>query len=79
MCARKVKDESSTGSSTTSKVTTVLCLTVEQIEYDTSACQLRVKGRNIQENRYVKVMRKRGRYRGREGKKERKKKGLLKG
>ncbi len=51
----KVKDESSTGSSTTSRVRTTLTLTVENIEFDTAACELRVKGRNIQENQYVKV------------------------
>ena len=50
-----MKDESSTGSSTSNRVRTTLTLSVEDIEYDTSACQLRVKGRNIQENQYVKV------------------------
>ena len=52
---RKVKDESATGSSTTSRVRTVLTVSVEGIEFDTAACMLRVKGRNIQENQYVKV------------------------
>ncbi|XP_064391846.1 protein pelota homolog [Halichondria panicea] len=52
---RKVKDESSTGSSTTSRVRTTLTVTVENIEFDTAACELRVKGRNIQENQYVKM------------------------
>lgn len=52
---RKVKDESSTGSSTANRVRTTLTLSVEKIEFDTSACELRVKGRNIQENQYVKV------------------------
>jgi len=52
---RKVKDESSTGSSTASRVRTMLTISVENIEFDTSACELRVKGRNIQENQYVKV------------------------
>ena len=50
-----MKDESATGSSTSNRVRTTLTLSVEDIEYDTSACQLRVKGRNIQENQYVKV------------------------
>ena len=54
---RKVKDESSTGSSTASRVRTILTLSVEKIEFDTSACELRVKGRNVQENQYVKVRR----------------------
>lgn len=52
---RKVKDESATGSSTASRVRTTLTISVENIEFDTSACELRVKGRNIQENQYVKV------------------------
>ena len=52
---RKVKDESATGSSTTNRVRTVLTISVEAIEFDTAACTLRVKGRNIQENQFVKV------------------------
>ena len=52
---RKVKDESATGSSTASRIRTTLTISVENIEFDTSACELRVKGRNIQENQYVKV------------------------
>ena len=52
---RKVKDETATGSSTASRVRTTLTLSVENIEFDTSVCELRVKGRNIQENQYVKV------------------------
>ena len=62
---RKVKDESSTGSSTANRVRTTLTLSVEKIEFDTSACELRVKGRNIQENQYVKVRRRQGRGTGR--------------
>lgn len=52
---RKVKDESATGSSTTNRVRTVLTISVEAIEFDTAACTLRVKGRNIQENQFVKM------------------------
>ena len=52
---RKVKDESATGSSTANRVRTVLTISVEAIEFDTAACTLRVKGRNIQENQFVKV------------------------
>lgn len=50
-----MKEESTTGSSSASKVRTVLTLSVEAIEFDTIACTLRIKGRNIQENQYVKV------------------------
>ena len=68
---RKVKDESTTGSSTTNRVRTTLTLSVEGIEFDTSACELRVKGRNIQENQYVKVRGRRERGEGRgEGRRE---------
>lgn len=62
---RKVKDESATGSSTANRVRTTLTLSVEKIEFDTSVCELRVKGRNIQENQYVKVSD--SRARGRDG------------
>lgn len=52
---RKVQNESSTGSVSASKVRTVLTISVETIDFDTQACVLRVKGRNIQENQYVKM------------------------
>ena len=52
---RKVQTESSTGSTSSNKVRTTLTVHVEGIDFDTQACMLRVKGRNIQENQYVKV------------------------
>ena len=52
---RKVTTESSTGSSTSNRVRTMLTISVEDIDFDSQACMLRVKGRNIQENQYVKV------------------------
>ena len=52
---RKVTTESSTGSTSSNKVRTMLTLQVESIEYDTQACVLRVKGRNVVENDYVKI------------------------
>ena len=52
---RKVQTESATGSTSSSKVRTMLTIAVEAIDFDTQACVLRVKGRNIQENQYVKV------------------------
>lgn len=51
-----MKEESATGSSSASKVRTVLTLSIEAVEFDTIACSLRIKGRNIQENQYVKVV-----------------------
>jgi protein pelota len=53
---RKVQVESSTGSSSSSKVRTTLTVQVESIDFDTQACALRVKGRNVEENDYVKVL-----------------------
>lgn len=52
---RKVQTESSTGSVGSSRVRTTLTLCVETIDFDSQACQLRVKGTNLQENQYVKV------------------------
>lgn len=54
---RKVQIESSTGSSTSNRVRTTLTISVENIDFDTQACMLRLKGRNIVENQYVKVNR----------------------
>lgn len=52
---RKVQTESSTGSVGSSRVRTTLTLCVETVDFDSKACQLRVKGTNIEENQYVKV------------------------
>ncbi|XP_033627141.1 protein pelota homolog [Asterias rubens] len=52
---RKVTTESSTGSSSSSRVRTMLTISVEDVDFDVLACVLRVKGRNIQENQYVKM------------------------
>ncbi|KAL3270209.1 hypothetical protein HHI36_009265 [Cryptolaemus montrouzieri] len=52
---RKVQTESSTGSSTSSRVRTTLTISVESIDFDTQACMLRLKGKNIEENQFVKM------------------------
>lgn len=52
---RKVQNESATGSSTSNRVRTTLTISVESIDFDTQACMLRLKGRNIEENQYVKM------------------------
>ncbi|XP_061712476.1 protein pelota [Cydia pomonella] len=52
---RKVQTESSTGSSTSNRVRTTLTINVETIDFDTQACVLRLKGRNVVENQYVKM------------------------
>ncbi|KAG5866387.1 hypothetical protein JTB14_021526 [Gonioctena quinquepunctata] len=52
---RKVQTESSTGSSSSNRVRTTLTISVENIDFDTQACMLRLNGRNIEENQYVKM------------------------
>uniref|UniRef100_A0AAQ4QP46 Protein pelota homolog n=1 Tax=Gasterosteus aculeatus aculeatus TaxID=481459 RepID=A0AAQ4QP46_GASAC len=52
---RKVQTESATGSVGSSRVRTTLTLSVETIDFDSQACQLRVKGTNLEENQYVKM------------------------
>ncbi|CAL1544486.1 unnamed protein product [Lymnaea stagnalis] len=52
---RKVQNESATGSVSVNKVRTTLTIQVESIDFDTQACVLRVSGRNVQENQYVKM------------------------
>lgn len=52
---RKVVTESATGSTGSNRIRTTLTIKVETIDFDTQACVLRVKGRNIQENQYVKM------------------------
>lgn len=52
---RKVQNETATGSSSSSRVRTTLTICVETIDFDTQACVLRLKGRNAEENQYVKV------------------------
>lgn len=52
---RKVQTESPTGSVGSSRVRTTLTLSVETIDFDSQACQLRVKGTNLEENQYVKM------------------------
>jgi len=52
---RKVTTESNTGSRSSDRVRTVLTVQVEAIDFDTQACMLRLKGRNIEENPHVKM------------------------
>lgn len=52
---RKVQQETSTGSSSSNRIRTTLTIKVENIDFDTQACVLRLKGRNVQENQFVKV------------------------
>ena len=50
---RKVATESATGSTSSNRVRTTLKIQVEQIEYDTQGCLLRLKGRNVEENQVI--------------------------
>ncbi|KPM08303.1 eRF1, BTB, and Kelch domain containing protein [Sarcoptes scabiei] len=52
---RKIITESATGSTGANKVRTTLTISVESIDYDFEACMLRVKGKNVEENQYVKM------------------------
>ncbi|KAK3750640.1 hypothetical protein QZH41_012829, partial [Actinostola sp. cb2023] len=52
---RRVQTQSVTGSVSSNKIRTTLTLAVENIEFDTQACVLRVKGRNKEENQFVKM------------------------
>ncbi|CAF3592493.1 unnamed protein product [Adineta steineri] len=51
---RKVVQTSDTGSSTTTKRRMMLTIEVMDVDYDSAACALRVKGRTIEENDFVK-------------------------
>jgi len=52
---RKVQTESATGSSSSSRVRTMLSIQAEDMDFDTHAAVLRVKGRNVEENQFVKM------------------------
>eukprot|EP00123_Amoebidium_parasiticum_P013529 comp22011_c0_seq1/m.31873 comp22011_c0_seq1/g.31873 ORF comp22011_c0_seq1/g.31873 comp22011_c0_seq1/m.31873 type:complete len:392 (-) comp22011_c0_seq1:150-1325(-) len=52
---RRVQNESNTGSVTSERVRTMLTIEVEDIQFDTQACTLRLNGRNVEENQYVKM------------------------
>eukprot|EP00730_Choanoeca_flexa_P015290 TRINITY_DN6989_c0_g1_i1.p1 TRINITY_DN6989_c0_g1~~TRINITY_DN6989_c0_g1_i1.p1 ORF type:complete len:409 (+),score=83.49 TRINITY_DN6989_c0_g1_i1:47-1273(+) len=51
---RKVKSESTTGSVESTKKRITLCIQVLDVEFDTEGCALRVKGKNVEENKHVK-------------------------
>lgn len=51
----KVTTESATGTTNSQRVRTTLTIAIETIDFDTSSCSLHVKGRNIEENDYVKM------------------------
>ncbi|KAH9502033.1 hypothetical protein DERF_012833 [Dermatophagoides farinae] len=52
---RAIITESATGSTGANKIRTTLTIQIESIDYDFDACMLRVKGKNVAENQYVKL------------------------
>jgi len=52
---RRVQTESATGSTSSNKIRTTLTIQVESTDFDIQAGVLRVKGRNVEENQYVKM------------------------
>lgn len=52
---RKVKSETATGSVDSQKVRTSLSIEVAAVEFDVAGCMLRVNGRNMEENQFVRM------------------------
>lgn len=52
---RKVVKESSTGSVDSKKVRTNLKIEILAVDFDSEACTIRLSGRNVEENRFVKM------------------------
>eukprot|EP00048_Salpingoeca_helianthica_P002948 m.62469 g.62469 ORF g.62469 m.62469 type:complete len:395 (+) comp12406_c0_seq2:157-1341(+) len=52
---RKVKSETTTGSVDSQKVRTTLSVEVASVEFDVAGCMLRVNGRNVEENQFVRM------------------------
>ena len=54
-CDSRVQSESNTGSVESSRMRVTLTVEIETIQYDVQACTLRVNGRNVEENDFVRV------------------------
>lgn len=52
---RRVTSETETGSTDKTSVHTIVSLKVEEIEFDVQAGKLRVAGRNVEENKYIRL------------------------
>ena len=52
---RRITSETATGSTDSQKVRIKLCIRVTGVHYDVEALALRVKGRVVEENKWVKV------------------------
>jgi protein pelota len=55
MSISKVQHETATGSVSNQRVHITICVVVLDVHFDVEACGLRVKGRNVEENDYIKV------------------------
>lgn len=53
---RRVNTETTTGSTNTTRVHTTLTICVKSVHFDTQAGVLSLKGTNVEENPYVKVL-----------------------
>lgn len=53
---RKVVKETDTGSTLAKKKTLKLTINVESVDFDASAASIRVKGRNVSDSEFVKVV-----------------------
>lgn len=52
---RKVQKETATGTQVSEKMALTLALRVETIDFDPDGSTLRLKGKNVEENKFVKV------------------------
>lgn len=52
---RKVTLESATGTTGSNRVRTTVTIAIEDVDYDTQGGVIRVKGKNIEENQYIKM------------------------
>ncbi len=55
MSLSKVQHETATGSVSNQRIHFNLCVVVLHVHFDVEGCSLRVKGRNVEENQYIKV------------------------
>ncbi|KJE95493.1 translation factor pelota [Capsaspora owczarzaki ATCC 30864] len=52
---RRVQSESNTGSVESNRVRVTLTVEIESVQYDVKACTLRINGRNVEENDFVRM------------------------
>ncbi|KAI9298461.1 hypothetical protein K502DRAFT_339394 [Neoconidiobolus thromboides FSU 785] len=52
---RRVRLDTATGSADSTRVKLTITISITEIEFDTSTCLLRINGKNITENKYIKL------------------------